>query len=235
MASRCGGASNLQWTQPLSRPCQARASPFGAGVKLLVLPLAWRAVAKSGPTQSLCGRTDAGWSCLQSRLAGGGVMRPPPLSGPFPSAHPRLPPSSTRLACRPSSPVAPLPLRAGPRRLCPSARDSSLSTCFTAWADAKRCVRKNIAKNPEACGLVDRLVRLRALRAPPAVRRAAEAGWRRRWWALLSAALQRALASTLLGGRWLSLARPAAQGEPDLADVLALAGPSGPSLLPLRG
>ena len=36
---------------------------------------------------------------------------------------------------------------------------------------------------PEACGLVDRLVRLRALRAPPAVRRAAEAGWRRRWWA----------------------------------------------------
>ena len=88
---------------------------------------------------------------------------------------------------------------------------------------------------PEACGLVDRLVRLRALRAPPAVRRAAEAGWRRRWWALLSAALQRALASTLLGGRWLPPARPAAQGEPDLADVLALAGPSGPSLLPLRG
>ena len=62
---------------------------------------------------------------------------------------------------------------------------------------------------PEACGLVDRLARLRALRAPPAVRRAAEAGWRRRWWALLSAALQRALASTLLGGRWLSPARPA--------------------------
>ena len=88
---------------------------------------------------------------------------------------------------------------------------------------------------PEACGLVDRLVRFRALRVPPSVRRAAEAGWRRRWWALLSAALQRALASTLLGGRWLSPARPAAQGEPDLADVLALAGPSGPSLLPLRG
>ena len=38
MASHCGGASNLQWTQPLSRPCQARASPFGAGVKSLVLP-----------------------------------------------------------------------------------------------------------------------------------------------------------------------------------------------------
>ena len=62
---------------------------------------------------------------------------------------------------------------------------------------------------PEACGLVDRLVRLRALHAPPAVRRAAEAGWRRRWWALLSAALQRALASTLLGGR---LAFPRAAG-----------------------
>ena len=40
--------------------------------------------------------------------------------------------------------------------------------------------------------------------ALPAVRRAAEAGLRRRWWALLSAALQRALASTQLGGRWLS-------------------------------
>ena len=37
------------------------------------------------PTQSSCGRTDAGWSCLQSRLAGGGVMRPPPSSGPWPA------------------------------------------------------------------------------------------------------------------------------------------------------
>ena len=87
---------------------------------------------------------------------------------------------------------------------------------------------------PQACGLVDRLV-LRALCAPQAVRRAAEAGWRRRWWALLSAALQRALASTLLGGRWLPPAGLAAEGEPDLADVLPLAGPSWSSLLPLRG
>ena len=55
------------------------------------------------------------------------------------------------------------------------------------------------------------------------------------WWALLSAALQRALASILLGGRWLSPARPGVEGEPDLADVLALAGPSGPILLPLCG
>ena len=85
MASHCGGASNLQWTQPLSRPCQARASPFGAGVESLVLPSPWRAVAKSGPTQSSCGHTDAGWSCLQPRLAGGGVMRPPPSSGPWPA------------------------------------------------------------------------------------------------------------------------------------------------------
>ena len=38
----------------------------------------------SGPTQSLRGRTDAGWSCLQSRLAGGEVMRPPPSSGLWP-------------------------------------------------------------------------------------------------------------------------------------------------------
>ena len=50
--------------------------------------------------------------------------------------------------------------------------------------------------------------------APQAVRRAAAAGWRRRWWALLSAALQRALASPM---------------------SLHLAGPSEPSLVPLRG
>ena len=65
------GAVQRALTQPLSRPCQARASPFGAGVESLVLPSPWRAVAKSGPTQSSCGRPDAGWSCLQSRLAGG--------------------------------------------------------------------------------------------------------------------------------------------------------------------
>ena len=77
-------------------------------------------------------------------------------------------------------------------------------------------------RGPEACGLVDRLVRFRALRAPPAVRRAAEAGW---WWALLSAALQRALAPTLLGGRWLSPARPAKESPTSPMSLVMLARP----------
>ena len=38
------------------------------------------------------------------------------------------------------------------------------------------------------------LVRLRALRAPPAVRAAASSGWARRWWGALSVAVQLAVA-----------------------------------------
>ena len=46
------------------------------------------------------------------------------------------------------------------------------------------------------------LVRLRALRAPPAVRAAASAGWSRRWWGTLSVAVQLAVTSTALGRPW---------------------------------
>ena len=63
--------------------------------------------------------------------------------------------------------------------------------------------------------LVDRLVCLQALRAPQAVRRAAKASWRRRWWALRFAARPR-----LHSAR--GCVRPAAEGEP-------------PAFLPLRG
>jgi hypothetical protein len=87
----------------------------------------------------------------------------------------------------------------------------------------------------EACDLVRALVRLRTQRAPLVLRRSAAAGWSRRWWGLLGCALQRAMASTLLGHAWRAPALPSAEGEPSLADVVALAGPSGPSRLPLRG
>ena len=85
----------------------------------------------------------------------------------------------------------------------------------------------------EVAGLVRDLVRMRALRAPVALRRPASAGWHRRWWGLLSCALQRAMASTLLGA-WRAPAMPAAEGGPALAEVVALADQSGPSRLPLR-
>ena len=41
--------------------------------------------------------------------------------------------------------------------------------------------------------------RLRARRAPPALRQQARASWPRRWWSLLSVAAQRAVCSTVLG------------------------------------
>ena len=63
---------------PLSRPCQARASPFGAGVKSLVLPSPWRAVAKSGPTQSSAGAQmpvgracSRGWRAVEQAMLSG--------------------------------------------------------------------------------------------------------------------------------------------------------------------
>ncbi|CAE7649959.1 unnamed protein product, partial [Symbiodinium necroappetens] len=54
----------------------------------------------------------------------------------------------------------------------------------------------------EAHNLVRSLVQQRSLRAPRALRAAARAGWEHRWWGQLGCALPRALASTLLGGRW---------------------------------
>jgi hypothetical protein len=107
-------------------------------------------------------------------------------------------------------------LRAGPQRL----------VVLAAEVGGRWC--------EEAAELVRALVRLRAQRAPAALRRSAAAGWSRRWWGFLGCAVQRALASTLLGTAWRAPPLPAAAGGPSLADVLALATPSGPSRLPLR-
>ena len=75
------------------------------------------------------------------------------------------------------------------------------------------------------------LVRLRAYRAPPAVRAAATAGWPRRWWIMRSVVVQHAVASTALGGAWLQPLQPeAGEGLPldsivhhAAAEALALA------------
>ena len=54
---------------------------------------------------------------------------------------------------------------------------------------------------------------------------------RRRWWSLLGVAVQRAVASTALGGEW----QPAAgEDAPPLAAILALTPSSAPSRMPMR-
>ena len=52
--------------------------------------------------------------------------------------------------------------------------------------------------NGDAHGLLRDLVRVRACRAPPALRAAAASGWTRRWWSILSVAVQQAVRSTAL-------------------------------------
>ena len=78
------------------------------------------------------------------------------------------------------------------------------------------------------------LVRLRALRAPPAVRSAAAAGWARRWWGALSVAIQLAVASTALGRPWPAAPQQGPSDGPSLDRVLDLAANEGASRLPLR-
>ena len=53
--------------------------------------------------------------------------------------------------------------------------------------------------NGGALRFVRDLLRLRACRAPPTVRQAAAAGWARRWWSVLSVAVQAAVGTTALG------------------------------------
>ncbi|OLP88009.1 hypothetical protein AK812_SmicGene30694 [Symbiodinium microadriaticum] len=55
----------------------------------------------------------------------------------------------------------------------------------------------------------------------------------RRWWGMLSTAVQRAVGGPALGAPWL-VSKGAAACEPGLDHVLALAEPAGPSRLPLR-
>ena len=72
--------------------------------------------------------------------------------------------------------------------------------------------------------LVQRLVALRAHRAPPAVRAPVKAAW----WSLLSVAVQQAVGHTALG-RARALPGPAHADAPALDEVLHLADPDGPS------
>ena len=77
------------------------------------------------------------------------------------------------------------------------------------------------------------LVHTRAARAPPAVGASGASGWRRRWWSLLSVAVQQAVATTALSGEWLLPATAIADDGPRLADIVGLAPATGPSRLPL--
>jgi len=54
--------------------------------------------------------------------------------------------------------------------------------------------------NGEACRFVHHLLNVPSHRAPPALRRAAAAGWSRRWWGVLGVAVQQAVASTARAG-----------------------------------
>ena len=88
--------------------------------------------------------------------------------------------------------------------------------------------------NEGALRLVRDLVRVRAQRAPPALRTVARAAWSRRWWSQLAVSVQQAVAATTLGNTWLVPACASQEHGPELDQVLNLAESSGPSRLPLR-
>ena len=67
----------------------------------------------------------------------------------------------------------------------------------------------------------------------PPLRASAAQGWARRWWSVLSVALQRAVASSALGV-WTMPPLLGALDALPLGDVLDLAIASAPSRLPLR-
>ena len=87
--------------------------------------------------------------------------------------------------------------------------------------------------NDDSQHLVQRLVALRARRAPATLRGAASQGWARRWWGVLAVAAQRAACSAVLG-TWTMPPLPNADSELPLAQALHLAADSAPSRLPLR-
>ena len=58
------------------------------------------------------------------------------------------------------------------------------------------------------------MVRIRACRAPPTVRRAAASGWARRWWSIVSVAVQQAVGTTALGRTWPSASTAADEPAP---------------------
>ena len=83
-----------------------------------------------------------------------------------------------------------------------------------------------------ALGLVREFVRARECRAPPAVRRAAMPT--RRWWSILSVAVQQAVAGTALGCAWPATSPTCASDAPPLERVLDCARGDAGSRLPLR-
>ena len=86
--------------------------------------------------------------------------------------------------------------------------------------------------NDDSQRLVQRLVALRAHRAPATLRGAAAQG-SRRWWRSLAVAVQRAACSAALGV-WTMPSVPNAEGDLPIAEVLHLAADQAPSRLPLR-
>ena len=88
--------------------------------------------------------------------------------------------------------------------------------------------------NEGALRLVLDLVRVRAQRAGPALRTAANAAWSRRWWSQLAVSVQQAVAATALGNTSLVPACASQEHGPEFDQVLNLAESSGPSRLPLR-
>ena len=88
----------------------------------------------------------------------------------------------------------------------------------------------------QAVAFVRRLARVRSRQALPLLRAAARAAYSRRWWGLLSVAVQDAVAATLLGAPLGPYGGCAAGVSPALPDVLTLcSGGSAHSRLPLRG
>ena len=81
-----------------------------------------------------------------------------------------------------------------------------------------------------ALGLVQNLVRARAYRAPPA----GMFGWARRWWNILSAAIQQAVAGTALGFTLPAVSPTCAADAPPLERVLDCARADAGSRLPRR-
>ena len=87
--------------------------------------------------------------------------------------------------------------------------------------------------NASAMSFVRRLVALRSCQAPPAVRGPARAAWARRWWSVLSSAVQRAVGHTALG-RARAVPGPAQSRVPALDEVLVPVPADSVSRLPLR-
>ena len=127
----------------------------------------------------------------------------------------------------------------GARSVWPGLRQQQCSRCGTmrrTRSDPQRLVVLGSEVVGGRCGrgalaLVRDLVRLRRLRAPPALRHAAATAWARRW--QLSVAVQRATALSAAGRAW-PAASHAAADAPAFELVLDLADAAGPSMLPFR-